>query len=98
MQLHGSGFSQCNYTEAVWNLTAPRFGLDNFSSLMNLDGLSSWIPFLTVSGSRHQKKRKLSILFTFWWQIWKERNRRIFDSRELSVQQLASLISDELML
>ena len=32
------------------------------------------------------------------WQIWKERNRRIFDSRELSVQQLASLISDELML
>jgi hypothetical protein len=25
-------FSQCNYTEAVSNLTAPRFGLDNFSS------------------------------------------------------------------
>jgi hypothetical protein len=89
-------FSQCNYTEAVWNLAAPRLGLGNFSSLLNLDGLTNWIPLHDCFRIKKSEKRKLGIIFTFWWQIWKERNRRIFESQELSVQQLSILIVDEI--
>jgi hypothetical protein len=30
-----------------------------------------------------EKREKLGVLFTFWWMVWKERNRRIFDGRIL---------------
>jgi hypothetical protein len=93
---HLTTYFQCNYTEAVWNLAAPRLGLGNFSSLLNLDGLTNWIPLHDCFRIKKSEKRKLGIIFTFWWQIWKERNRRIFESQELSVQQLSILIVDEI--
>jgi hypothetical protein len=44
------------------------------------------------------KKINLGALFTLWWMIWKECNRRIFDHKELSVLQLSCLIVDEIKL
>jgi hypothetical protein len=58
-------FSQCNYTKAVWDLITPRFSLHTFSSLMNLEGMSSWIPFLIISGSKNHKKKETGYPFTF---------------------------------
>jgi hypothetical protein len=40
----------------------------------------------------------MGILITFWWHLWKERNRRIFDRKEQSVPHLAFYIHDELRL
>jgi hypothetical protein len=34
--------------------------------------------------------------FYFWWNIWKERNRRIFQHTSLEVAQVASLIANDL--
>jgi hypothetical protein len=42
------------------------------------------------------RKEEDWILTTFWWMIWKERNRRIFDQRESSAQRLANCILDSI--
>jgi hypothetical protein len=34
------------------------------------------------------------IIITFWWLIWKERNKRILEDKEMSAQELANLIQE----
>jgi hypothetical protein len=41
---------------------------------------------------KKEKQRRLVVLFNFWWMIRKERNNRIFESKEKSTPQLAQLI------
>jgi hypothetical protein len=38
------------------------------------------------------------MLFTFRWVIWKERNRGIFEHKEISAQCLAVLIQEAILL
>jgi hypothetical protein len=85
----------CNFTEAVWNLVANKFHLLELFGFSSSDGPVGWVSFLTSSGSTKQKRRKLGILFTFWWRIWKERNRRVFEQLETSTFQLAELIYED---
>jgi hypothetical protein len=47
---------------------------------------------------KKDKRRKLGILYDFWWAIWKERNRRIFDNIDRSPNQLTSLLKDDIIL
>jgi hypothetical protein len=54
-------------------------------------------PLATVWIKKREKKN-LGVLFTFWWLVWKERNRIVFDQESKSPQQLLSLILEELRL
>jgi hypothetical protein len=38
---------------------------------------------------------QLPAIFSFWWLIWKEHNRRIFEDKHISAYQLASLAQEE---
>jgi hypothetical protein len=81
--------AQCNYSEAVWNLIAPHFNLPGFSVMVVQGGPKQWFNFVLRSGNKKGKQRKSGVLFTFWWLIWKERNKRIFEHKESSAPQLA---------
>jgi hypothetical protein len=59
-------------------------------------GPVQWVKYLLLYGSKKEKKKKLGILFTFWWLIWRERNNRIFEDKHRSVPQLIKLIQDSL--
>jgi hypothetical protein len=78
-------FSQCNYTEETWNLLAPKFGLWNFSDIPCSNSLRGWTDFFLSSSPSAQKKMRLGMLFIFWWQTWKEPNRRIFNRRSCHI-------------
>jgi hypothetical protein len=52
-------------------------------------GPKQWFNFVLRSGNKKGKQRKSGVLFTFWWLIWKERNKRIFEHKESSAPQLA---------
>jgi hypothetical protein len=60
-------------------------------------GPIQWVKQLFFGGTKKEKKRKLGILFTFWWMIWKERNSRIFEDKQRSVSQLIRLIQEEIV-
>jgi hypothetical protein len=40
----------------------------------------------------------VGILFTFWWMVWKERNKHIFEGVECSALGLAPLTRDVIQL
>jgi hypothetical protein len=68
----------CNYTEAVWNLVTAKFHFPSYSHLPQEGGHVGWILHFLRSGTKKDKRRKLGMLFSFWWEVWKEQNRRIF--------------------
>jgi hypothetical protein len=70
--------TQCNYTEAVWNLLAAILQLPNYTTLNRVRGPKNWMAVMSRTGSKQVKRNNLGELLTFWWMIWKERNRRIF--------------------
>jgi hypothetical protein len=86
----------CNYTQAAWNLTVDNFNLPLYGEMAAAE--KRLIGSNTLNQGKKEKKRKLGILFTFWWMIWKERNRRIFEDSHLSAQQLARMARDEIQL
>jgi hypothetical protein len=90
--------TQCNYTEAVWNSIANKFRLPSFIVLSGAGGPKQWVRSLLAAGPKKEKKRKLGVLFTFWWLIWKERNSRIFEDKERSLVSLSQLIQEEITL
>lgn len=88
--------TQCNYTEALWNLVASRYNLPRYQELNNVQGTKNWILSLRQSNGRQVKRRNLGILFYCWWHLWKERNRRIFEGEELPPHRLTDLIHQDI--
>jgi hypothetical protein len=58
------------------------------SCSMGLFHVAGWGSQFKMQKARHP--------FLFLWQIWKERNRRIFEGKECSVNQVAAIIQEEL--
>jgi hypothetical protein len=67
-----------NYTEALWCSIANRFSLPDYTLMTSRGNPVEWVRFLSSQGDKQHKRKQLGILSTFWWNIWKERNRRIF--------------------
>jgi hypothetical protein len=61
-------------------------------------GLNQSILMLSKIGSKKDRKRNMSIPYIFWWLIWKEKNKRIFENYARSTQQLATSILEEIKL
>jgi hypothetical protein len=57
--------------------------------------VGQWAYLLLSSGCKKEKRTKLGLLFTFWWQLWKERNRRVFQGVELSSFRVAALFKEQ---
>jgi hypothetical protein len=67
--------TECNFTEVVWNLTAPSFSLLGYNQMSG--GPLQWVKCMLQSGSKKEKRRKLGVMFTIWWMIRKERNNSL---------------------
>jgi hypothetical protein len=83
---------KCNYTEAFWRVVSVNLDLPHYEAMSHLDGLVDRVILLSVSGNKLFKRKKLVNLFFFWWHVWKERNRRIFDNKERLVPSVANLL------
>lgn len=89
-------FTQCNFTETLWHKVADRFQLPDYHLLCAQDGPVQWVNRIIRPCNATEKKRRLEILFTTWWQIWKERNRRTFEHKEQSVNSVFELTKSQL--
>lgn len=87
-------FCQCAFVRDVWtqvhawqNLAATPF--------QPMDVSSSWDQ-INSSGTSSQKQVLRGALLTTWWNVWLERNRRIFQNVSCSVSEVAYLIKQDL--
>jgi hypothetical protein len=61
-------------------------------------GASQWIEAHALTGTRENKRGEMGILLDFWWAMWKERNRIVFENKDRSPQQLVYFLKDEITL
>jgi hypothetical protein len=57
--------------------------------------LPDWLQFCRINSSIDKRKGAQSLILLATWEIWRERNRRIFENKELSVEALLVRIQDE---
>jgi hypothetical protein len=88
--------TQCNFTEALWNMFANLYHLPNFLVMNTMEAPLGWVNTLISTGASEGKRKRLGLLLAFWWQVWKERNRRIFVDQEHSTLQVFLLLQDRL--
>lgn len=89
-------FMQCNFTEATWIRIAQALQLPVDCRTYNPNGVSKWVQSIVKGKHKEEQKTLLGTLFSFWWEIWKERNRRIFENKEASHQQVSNHILEHI--
>jgi hypothetical protein len=88
--------TKCNYIEALWNLIATRLSLSNYTQMIQNDGPKEWVATIPRGGTRRDKADRLGILFSFWWGLWKEHNKRTFNHEDISTKEVAQLIINDI--
>lgn len=48
-----------------------------------------------IKGSKRRRSTFDGLMISFWWNIWKERNKRIFNNETKTFEQVAYLIKEE---
>jgi hypothetical protein len=87
--------AECNYTEALWDQTAHHYNLPSYPCMMNQGDLTDWVCYIYSFDSNKEKRNKLGFLFAFWWEVLKERNRRFFENKELSIPRLSTILLEQ---
>jgi hypothetical protein len=88
----------CPYAKAVWRqILAWEHFNTNLGQLQGdpLQILSWWEKAVTVVPLTERKRFNGMVIYTFW-NLWKERNRRIFNNNYESVMQVAARTKDDI--
>ena len=75
----------------VWMKIAQEFNFQTLQTMSNHTSVSEW--WNELSQQPHPDSAQLLQVITYTaWNIWKERCRRVFDNRAMSIDQLVSII------
>jgi hypothetical protein len=89
----------CNVTISIWRQITSRANLP--ATLLPNAGTRSlqvWALNTKKSLPRPQRKPWISLVHLTWWNIWKERNRRIFQNQAQPLRKIVDNIIAEAML
>ena len=89
-------YKDCPFTKKVWGIIKQWFNLSVLDTVSEVGSIYSfWLRCRRKIDKNHRKEVD-GILIYFWWNIWKERNRRIFQQQNLPPIQVASLCKDDI--
>lgn len=91
-------FMQCNFTKVLWNKAVENYQLPGYQCLVAEDGPIRWVDRFRKFDPSMIRHTNLGILFTTWWQLWKERNCRIFKQKETPVNGVFQLLKEQINL
>lgn len=86
----------CPFSLQVWNHLKQWLNLSAMDSVNSTGSLHSYWRKCRTKFDRAQRKVIDGIFIYFWWSIWKERNRRVFQQQSLQPIQVAMLCRDDL--
>jgi hypothetical protein len=92
--------TECPWSRQVWSALASYSHITalNPSSWTGINSISEWLLLCHQNSPADKRKGAQSLILLAAWEIWKERNRRIFQHEELSVAGLVTRIRDEAIL
>lgn len=92
-----STFVSCAYTKRVWSAIA-NWARDTNLTPTQWTALGSildwWMEIRLIEQASNRKGQESLIILTLW-QIWKERNRRIFQHQRNEVPETVAIIKEE---
>ncbi|XBJ25783.1 hypothetical protein VPH35_003355 [Triticum aestivum] len=91
---------ECPWSRTIWESLATLADMPALCPA-NWTGdtkFARWIQRCHDSTAREKKKGLLSLVHMIAWEIWKERNRRIFQKEFLSLESFRRKIRDEIRL
>lgn len=87
-------FCECSFFKEVWALVHSWHNL--LVSNSQPAGIASWWEDINRQGSAIQKQDIRGVLLTTWWNVWLERNRRIFHNTTCTSFQVAYFVKQDL--
>jgi hypothetical protein len=79
-------FTECPYSLKVWSAVATKLSHDEMkpnSWTNTYHNFQSWYRGLVGTLSKERRKTVVTLTNLVCWEIWKERNRRIFEKKEM---------------
>jgi hypothetical protein len=86
----------CQYSKQVWSFLKQWLDLSVIDTVPVTGSLHGYWRRCRAKVEKEQKKKFDGITIYFWWNIWKERNRRIFQQKSLQPCQVALLCKDDI--
>ncbi|KAG8062490.1 hypothetical protein GUJ93_ZPchr0003g17030 [Zizania palustris] len=82
----------CSFTASVWTIVTRHFQLVGTPPLPSDDPPQDWWQKACTTVTRNQRKNFSGLLMYLWWNVWKERNRRVFQNSFQSISFVSSLV------
>jgi hypothetical protein len=86
----------CPFTKEVWELVKQWFGMSILSAIGISGSLQKFWCKCRMKFEKPQRRKFDGIMIYFWWNIWKERNRRTFQQKTLQPRQVALLCKEDI--
>jgi hypothetical protein len=88
---------ECNYTREVWNKLMSWMGHHDPQTTPPRT-LHGWWKRMRRLAARSNRRAFKGLILHFWWNIWKERNIRVFQNTSKGIDEVATLIRTEVEL
>lgn len=86
----------CPYSKQVWSQLKRWLHLSVLNSVAMMTSIHGFWRKCRAKFYKRQRKMIDGIMIYFWWNIWKERNRRTFQQKSLQANQVALLCKDDI--
>ena len=83
------------FTKQVWFVLKSWFGLSFMDTISTNGSLHSYWRKCQMKVDKPHRKAFDGLMIYFWWNIWKERNRRTFQNKSLQAREVAFLCKEE---
>jgi hypothetical protein len=87
----------CSFAKEVWYLVLSWANLNIQTILANDQDIQVWCAMALKPHFVKKQRSAVAILMITVWNVWNERNRRVFDNRSLQPVQVFHLIKAELL-
>jgi hypothetical protein len=85
----------CPFTKAVWSQLSTWYKLQNLPASDSTQSVCGWWKKCRSKVDKKSRPTLDGFFIYFWWNIWKERNRRTFNQESKLVEEVAYLIKED---
>jgi hypothetical protein len=86
----------CNFTRETWAIVRNWCDITHIQSVNQSGSIYSYWRKCRATFDKSKKKVFNGIIIYFWWNIWKEHNRRTFQQKAKCPVEVATLCKDDI--